>query len=424
MLLLVMLAIAFNTHAAEPLNLDFSKEPLKFTDFVNLSYGQILHKNYVFDDSFVHDAQDIKINLKNFDVNNIDTFIDSLKRSYNFDIKEKNGVYIFYKTKSLTDQLPSQISDTKDSSSLFNTINSTFPSVFHTENSVDQKSMYFYHSCKTDCTKLVEKLSIFDDLKISAIKNKLAIKYHEQNNTEKQLKDFLEQFDTADDNYTLKAYLYEFGTQDDKQSAFQVIANFLSNKASFSLNKSSNLLTNVFSLTFPQFSLLFTNLQTDSRFSLLSNPSGSVNFGQTFSLNIGQQVPVLGQIVSNGNGQTTQSVDYRDSGVIFGFTPKVLYQDSVLFDLNAEISSFIGTQAGSVTAPTLNRRAFKTSTAIHPGEIIVVGGFKEYKSQNTNNGVFGISLGHSKSNNYSELLLFLQLDKNEQIAKLPDPPSM
>ncbi|MCV5446826.1 type II secretion system protein GspD, partial [Escherichia coli] len=63
-------------------------------------------------------------------------------------------------------------------------------------------------------------------------------------------------------------------------------------------------------------------LSTDNRFSVVSSPRLRVKNNTEASFSVGADVPVLGSVTVNGNN-STQSVEYRSSGVLFRVKPSI-----------------------------------------------------------------------------------------------------
>ena len=138
---------------------------------------------------------------------------------------------------------------------------------------------------------------------------------------------------------------------------------------------------------FPGFSFLYANsdisavlnaLEGLTHVNVLSSPKLLVINNQTASLQVGNQVPVVTGSNSSGLTGTTNSVDYRDTGVILKITPRVNAGGLVLLDIAQEVSQVSTSAAGGGTvanqSPTFSTRRIATSIAIQDGETIALGG--------------------------------------------------
>jgi general secretion pathway protein D len=89
-------------------------------------------------------------------------------------------------------------------------------------------------------------------------------------------------------------------------------------------------------------------------------------------------------IVANSNPPvTTQTVEYRDVGVILAFTPFINDQGIVTLEIEQEVSEISTTQASSTTNPSFFKRNIQTTLVATADRSIVLGGLvKERKSLN------------------------------------------
>src|SRR5207247_6756001 len=79
-------------------------------------------------------------------------------------------------------------------------------------------------------------------------------------------------------------------------------------------------------------------------------------------------------------GQTINSVEYTDIGIILNVTPHINPDGLVILDVNPEISSLSGqsVNTGSGTsAPIFNKRSAESRVGILDGKTIIIGGWVE-----------------------------------------------
>jgi len=230
-----------------------------------------------------------------------------------------------------------------------------------------------------------------------------------------QLKKLLVQVDTPTGEVVIKGIVYEVQTGRDDASAFSLAASMLNGKLGINIGAPVGVLTSgSLSFTGANFSAVISALAADSRFKVVSSPSARVRSGSMARFTVGQDVPILGDIMYPvGGGNPVQSVKYQSSGVIFQVTPKV--RDSVVdVDLSQQMSSFINTTTGVNTSPTLTKRQMDTSVSMPDGDVIVLGGLTENKDSANSSGLsFMPDWFRSKTANTSktEILLFLQVTK-------------
>ncbi|WP_161492334.1 type II and III secretion system protein [Pseudomonas frederiksbergensis] len=102
--------------------------------------------------------------------------------------------------------------------------------------------------------------------------------------------------------------------------------------------------------------------------------------GKEATINVGAEVPVLGALsYPQGAGQAVQSVEYRNSGVIFTITPQVR---QAVVDLTIDqLSNFVQTTTGVNGSPTLTKRQLTTNVQMRNAEVVILGGLTEEKPQ-------------------------------------------
>ncbi|OEZ65263.1 type II secretion system protein D precursor [Janthinobacterium sp. HH103] len=225
------------------------------------------------------------------------------------------------------------------------------------------------------------------------------------------LRKLFAQLDVDPGQVVVTGALYEVNTGSQQSSALQLAASVLGERFRFSLGAAQEG-GNYVSLRAGSVSTIMQALDTDSRFKVLSSPSLRVSSGETASLTVGQDVPVLGAVTyPTAGGAPVQSVDYRSSGVLFSISP-IVRDASIAVRVDQQVSSFVVTTTGVNNSPTLTKRQVSTSVNLAEEEVVVIGGLREDKDSSTaSRPPFWTSLFGSKSRDttHSEILLFLQL---------------
>lgn len=223
-----------------------------------------------------------------------------------------------------------------------------------------------------------------------------------------QLRDLLRQIDTPSGEVIVKAHVYEVSKATASGSALQMIGSLLSSRLQLEL--CSPTLSNSLRFNSGDMNAVFSVLDSDSRFKMVTSPYARVRSGSHARFSVGQDVPVLGAIVNGGQGLSQQSVEYRSSGVIFDVSP-VVHSSAIDIDVYQQISSFIRTETGLNDTPTLNKREIRTSLSIQPGQVVVLGGLNETKDDFAKSGVRLLPFNFSKASSLreTELLLFLEV---------------
>ena len=134
-----------------------------------------------------------------------------------------------------------------------------------------------------------------------------------------------------------------------------------------------------------QFLAMLNALASENRINVLSSPhvltsenkKAVINVSDSIPIVTSQQVPFGGTVTPGSNTTTavvgTQSVEYRDAGVILTVTPRIGEQGTVALDIKQEVNSI-----GQAEPPTGSRRIVKreaeTSVVLINNQTLVLGG--------------------------------------------------
>lgn len=233
------------------------------------------------------------------------------------------------------------------------------------------------------------------------------------NGTEKEqakLRKLLAQVDIPTGEVVIKGYVYEVGKNNSEASALDLLASLLKGKLELSI--AGPVLGNALRIKAGGIDLVASALNSDGRFKVVTSPFTRVRSGATARFQVGADVPVLGSILTNANGQAQQSVEYRSAGTLLEVSPKVR-DKSTDVDLFQQISSFVTTETGVNNSPTLNKREIRTSLTVEDGEVLVIGGLNDLKEEETKSGLWFLPFATSKSSGTrsTELLLILELKR-------------
>ena len=168
-------------------------------------------------------------------------------------------------------------------------------------------------------------------------------------------------------------------------------------------------------------------LQTTESSNILSTPSLLTTDNNEASILVGQQVPfVTGSYSGVGNTGTTgntsfsspfNTVNREDVGIKLQVTPQINEGDSLILDIEQEISSVIGNTQNSPNGPTTSKREIKTQILAGDGQTVVLGGLIEDQVNKGDQRVPVLGsipvLGHlfrsqSASKRKTNLLIFLK----------------
>ena len=145
---------------------------------------------------------------------------------------------------------------------------------------------------------------------------------------------------------------------------------------------------------------LLNTLASTSRVKILANPTVIARNGETASIQVGQEVPIVtsqqttGSTVSGvpGGGTTLQpgvlqSIQYRPTGVILRVKPVIHAGGRIDLDIEQEVSSASSTSTGVSASPTISTRRISTKLSITDGSTVLLGGLMQETASNSDTGV-------------------------------------
>jgi general secretion pathway protein D len=130
-------------------------------------------------------------------------------------------------------------------------------------------------------------------------------------------------------------------------------------------------------------------LASNNRAKILSAPRIVARSGETATIQVGQQVPI---ITSTQTGLTTgtgvlQSVQYLPTGVILKVKPIVYSGDRIDVEVSQEVSSALATTTGVNSSPTIDTRKVDTKIAMRDGATVLLGGLMSSNETFGNTGI-------------------------------------
>ena len=126
-----------------------------------------------------------------------------------------------------------------------------------------------------------------------------------------------------------------------------------------------------------------------TRLNVISAPNVMVVNNQSARLVVGDQVPIATQSRQDplqDNQVVVNTIELRDTGVIFEVTPRISSSGSVLLDIVQEVSS-IKPQSDPTLTPTVSQRKLSSSVTVEHGETIVLGGLFSTQSGSGTTGL-------------------------------------
>jgi general secretion pathway protein D len=153
-----------------------------------------------------------------------------------------------------------------------------------------------------------------------------------------------------------------------------------------------------FTFASSQFMAILNTLAAESRLNVLSNPHVMTSENKKAVINVSQSVPIitsqqapLGGAISGSTTTTTtvvgtQSVEYRDAGVILTVTPRIGEQGTVALEVKQEVNT-IGANQPPSNSPIINKREAETSVVLSNNQTLVLGGLIQDKLTITDRGI-------------------------------------
>ncbi len=164
-------------------------------------------------------------------------------------------------------------------------------------------------------------------------------------------------------------------------------------------------------------------LASDKQARILSNPKILARNGETASIQVGNEVPIITTQQSGatggffpGNGNIVQQVQYRSTGVILRVRPVINAGKRLDLDIAQEVSSASSTKTGVSASPTISTKRIETKLSLRDGSTILLGGLISRDDSVSDSGVPLLKdvplLGHlfksqSTANNQTELLVMI-----------------
>lgn len=227
------------------------------------------------------------------------------------------------------------------------------------------------------------------------------------------LKKVLPQVDLRQGEVSIRAWVYEVSSGNDRSSGFSIALNVLNSKLSIgagTIDPNANALR----LSSGSLDVAIAALDSDSRFRVVTSPNMRAYSGKHGRMNVGQSVPVISSVsYPSSTAAPVQSVAYQDAGVIFDVLPTVRGAVTDI-EVTVEISDFQKTSTGVNNTPTKNTRKFETATSLSDGDVVVMGGLGQTKGSEVESGLsFLPSFLNSRSatSARSDLVLVLQVVK-------------
>lgn len=138
-------------------------------------------------------------------------------------------------------------------------------------------------------------------------------------------------------------------------------------------------------------------LASQNKARILSTPRVMARNGETATIQVGQEVPIITSQQSTattgtptpGSAGVLQTIQYRSTGVILKVKP-VIFAGRVELDVQQEVSSAASTTTGVNVSPTFSTRRIDTKVSIRDGATVALGGLISRNESGGDSGVPGL----------------------------------
>ncbi len=375
-------------------NINFQEATL--TEFIMTFTKGVYKRDYVITPELYKTDVKVTLSLQNKSFQQLDVIFKELLNQYDIESKDLNGILYCSKRPNLLqhDSLHEDVTTLRENDFTVNEIplNLNYDPVIYTP-------------LHRQPSELSEILTLFNiDAKT---KNSEFLLFTIDDERKQKVLDLLASIDVPQSQYEVVSATYEVTKNDDTKRSIDIIGQVLKN---LSLSIVTSGASNVIKYTGGSLLTAFKFFDTDTRFRSISKPYARVKSGGKLHFSSGQDVPTLGNVTINNN-TTTQSVEYRNSGVILDVDLMAM-QNAIDIKINHELSNFTPTQTGVNNSPTLNKRNLQTELSIQDGEILVIGGLMDIQTSTSNSSFLGIApVEQIKTNRDTETFIFLQVNK-------------
>lgn len=404
--------------------LNFDKLPL--LDFLRLVYGDILKQNYVVHPDLLDSQKLVTVHYSEPDSAKVAAFTASFLSGFSVDVEKHSG-YVFLRPAAPKKEEELETFHYRPSHRSVSELMDLTAAIFIKGSFTGQRAIRSpqpiaaqsaplgaVHASNQSATPMAlpqtprdTGTSAFSMLDKT---DRDSLVFHGTKKEVEQLKALLAQLDVPLGEVLVKAVVYEVSVSSKESNAIRLFADILGNTLGVNFGVVTG---NSFTLRTGALDTVLSALSTDSRFRTVTTPSLRVRSGGDARFSVGADVPVLGSVQLDKNGNPIQSVEYKPSGTIFQVKPTVR-ESSIDLDILQQLSNFVQTTTGVNNSPTLQKRELKTAVTAHDGDLLVLGGLDEDKGGADSSGVSFLpdwlrSRGSEQSK--TQILLVLQVQR-------------
>jgi general secretion pathway protein D len=130
-------------------------------------------------------------------------------------------------------------------------------------------------------------------------------------------------------------------------------------------------------------------LAEENAVNILSSPHVLASDNKEAKIDVSEEIPVVTGRVSSvdNNDLITETVQYRDTGVLLTVTPHINEHGLVTMDISQEVSELSDKTVAGITNPIFFKRKAQTTLSVQNGQTIVIGGLIREKKSKGDTGV-------------------------------------
>lgn len=258
-----------------------------------------------------------------------------------------------------------------------------------------------------------------EDLKFVVDKNQNVIIIYGTATKYKNILPLLKKLDVTPSQVLIEARLIEVTLTDQLSQGIDWSLFGGGAKRNISTSQISSLTNGSFAYTISgiDYNVALNLLQNQDRLKVLSSPRIVVASGESASINVGTEIPVLAtQSADVDTDRVLQSVQYRSTGVDLNVTPTVNSRNVISLEISQNVSETSENASSGIDSPIILNRSFQTKVFANSGQALVLGGLiRENNSTKKSQipllgsipGVGRLFSSDGKSTSRTELVVFI-----------------
>jgi general secretion pathway protein D len=142
---------------------------------------------------------------------------------------------------------------------------------------------------------------------------------------------------------------------------------------------------NMFTFAASEFISALNALASENKVNVLSSPSIMTSENKKAVINVSTSVPIVTsqQVPVSAGGNTgnsiTQTVEYKDAGIILTVTPRIGERGTVSLDVKQEVNDVGANEPPPINSPRFRKREAETSVVLLNNQTLVLGGLLQNK---------------------------------------------